>query len=264
MRPSEFMQADDGRYWLSQTALNRFRMCPEKARAYWRGETLDPPGPAAILGTAVHAAMEAQFTGANISSAIANAVVKEWTDDLDFSHNDWPTPGRVVSGAGRAYDSLSKALGPISPLGVEQELRSPYSARLGFRGALDLVLDQRPGLMIIDYKASASQKYWGRSHWELQRYAVQPTVYMWLAAQAFGLRLDQVGWNFAVVNPKSLDVRLLPITRNEHDVRRLVGEAEAAIDIWESPLTTWPLRTDGWWCSAKWCPNHSTCPGGNA
>ena len=273
-RPKEFSQDDDGRYWFSQTALNRYRRCPERARAYWMGEYADPPGVAAIVGSAVHAAMEASFAGLDTTQAIADAVAAEWTDGHDATHADWVTSGLAAEAALRAYTALRPTVKVNTPLGVESELRSAYSALLGFRGALDLVVDAHPGVMILDYKTSASSTY-GRNSWELQRWAIQPTVYMWLASQAFNLPMSQVGFQFVVVDPKKLDVKRIPITRTMSDMNRLAAEALTAVDLWNESerrvddpgfdplylggISRWPYRPDGWWCGSRWCA-HRTCP----
>lgn len=265
-RSPEFSVAvdDDGPVWtFSQTAVNRARRCPERARAYWNGEYVDPPGVEAIVGTAVHAAMDAYFTGASIEQAMADALAAEWHDGIDPEHI-WGVPERAAEAAVGAWERLRRYIGPIHPIASELELQGALKGgrhRKRTRGKVDVIHWMRGGtLEVVDLKVSKGRSY--SSINELQKYAVQPTIYLNNASQEFEVPINKTQFTYLVVNPITKVIDTKTVTRTGPDVKRLAVECDGYIDAWQSRLPSWPLRVDGWWCSAKWCNNWSNCQGG--
>jgi hypothetical protein len=112
---------------------------------------------------------------------------------------------------------------------------------------------------VVDWK-SAGRDY---QRWEKQRWAPQPTVYLYAAAEQNLIQRHEEGYKF--------EYRVF--TRGKHKVQDLTVWRETGqwgwlaqictniVKMWESSATEWPLRDDHALCGPKWCPKWSECKG---
>jgi hypothetical protein len=103
--------------------------------------------------------------------------------------------------------------------------------------------------------------------WEKQRWAVQPTVYLWAAAHSgiiFPDEKDVFNFNFKVLERKMRDVTIqtVPVTRTmsnfvwlERLCQNIAIQMEVGID------REWALNDHSALCGPKWCSFWSQCKG---
>lgn len=138
---------------VNNSLINSWIACPRRAffeyvqKKMPVGTSINKLG--ANIGTCVHAALEAHYTGKDIGKTI----------DQVHSDLDLPNDGR---GSLKHIDSIVELY--LQLLGcdrkvflAEKVLEMPVGDRLSFRGTLDLVLEESDGsLTLIDHKTSSN------------------------------------------------------------------------------------------------------------
>lgn len=148
-------------------------------------------------------------------------------------------------------------------LKVEWEFDVPFrtfgDVSIRLAGTSDLVLLDRNQLW--DWK-SAGRTY---ERWEKQRWAVQPTVYTYAAAQEGLIVPNQDGlyeFRFKVFPRNGGPVQDVPVFRSTGSVNWLEQQIGSMLNVMTAvPDGPWPLNDHGALCGPKWCPFWSKCKG---
>ena len=286
----------DGTLWLHQSDIGHFMTCPEQFRVV---NGIQPGGvfdksvdyrvetDAATIGTVFHSVIEHEITEGRFQrssdavrwakSRMGDLVFEYITDGVEYrteSFGDDPT---------RALLTLSKlverwfaseerkywlALAKDHPdcIHVEWKFDVPFienrdgmyhTVRLA--GTADILDTYNHRL--LDWKTS-SQDY---KRWEKQRWAPQPTVYTFAAAQQGLLDRHENGYQFdyRVFNHKVNDTEPQEVTvwRDQGQWSWMVQQVSNMVAQIESDLGVWPVRDDHALCGPRWCPIWSQCKG---
>jgi hypothetical protein len=112
---------------------------------------------------------------------------------------------------------------------------------------------------LVDWKTT-SRRY---ERWEKQRWAPQPTIYTYAAAE-LGL-LDRHGsgyqFDYRVFNHKNNELQEVTVWRDQGQWSWMVQQVSHMVDMIESDMPRWPLRDDHALCGPKWCPIWDQCKG---
>lgn len=264
---------------LHQSDIGTFSTCPEQARRKWFTDLEDSTTDAAAIGTACHAAYEAQLK--SLKSALDHPGV-EGGYDLPFLQHI----------ARHAYDEIERT----EKLRYVQQKDAAAAHHLIDECVANWVRDIQPKVLINDklqlelhfdihlmfYKGweirlagfidcvtangiwdwkTANQAY---KQWEKQRWAIQPTVYT-AATVSLGLHEWPVTFKYAVAEKKKKngEVEIIPVIRTAEHIEWLKAQVGALVDYWRhTPETsTWLMRDDHVLCSPKWCPVWADCKG---
>ncbi len=286
----------DGDLVLHQSDIGAFVTCPDQFRVT---NGIQPGGSfdknlgvrvetdAATIGTVTHSVIEHELTQgrfANAESAIRWAkntmgemVFGYVTDGFEYrteSYGDNPNGAlKVLEKCVRLWWNsqerrywLDLMRDHPNDIQVEWNFEVPFiSGRKGkypnirLAGTAD-ILDTY-GHRIVDWK-TASRKY---ERWEKQRWAPQPTVYTFAAAELGLIQPHEQGYRFdyRVFNHKANDTEPQAITvyRDAGQWGFLVQKVSNMVDMIESNLENWPLRDDHALCGPKWCPVWDQCKG---
>lgn len=241
-----------------QSDLSTYMMCPEMLRTEGDHKTHEHTD-ATLIGEAVHLAVETYLRSEGNEkylehlSYIACEYVKKW----------WPET-RIIQ-----CDTLDDALSKVHtcleafwenrdqfPLGglIEEPFTMDNVYGDAFRtismtGTPDYVhLDTG---MIYDWKTSAED--YARGGWKLDRYAVQPTVYVAAMSHKFGKDFD---FTFVRLPKDGKAMETRTVERNLLEWVSVIELAVSLAHVVESGMPVWPMRPSDWHCSAKWCDTH--------
>ena len=288
------MRIDREGLHLRQSDINDWLQCPEKFRRRIADEAAGLSrhleSDVALAGTTLHAYIEAELRERKIGPDVRGFVGDYYVDaangfrsdpNVTFTENTFSSDGaavdEIVTMVNMWRDSdLRRNLLDRDPetLRVEWEFDQQFctvgTTNVYLCGTADLVL---VGEGLIDWK-TAGREY---RRWEKQRWAVQPTVYTYAAAQAglLGGRVDSerdsgLTYPFEfVVFPRGrkggiqhvlvdrgrdhwswLYMQIVPM------VRDILMQAPFG---WEEE--PWQMNDQSALCSQKWCEYWSTCKG---
>lgn len=253
---------------LSQTQINLHNKCPAAyERRYVNGEII-PPGVSQLKGSGVHAAAENNFRQ-KITSHIDLPV-----DDMaDMAVSQFE---QRVAQEGVSLDPDEKSRGKLKVLGEAKdatvrmakfhayEQAPSYQpvlveerVRIGLPGAHDLVVildlaDDRD--RIVDFK-NGKKRY--------SQADVDSSVQLSVEAAGFqaittrrpkALVLDTI-----VTGARQFERHKLTTTRDRDDRLALAHRVDAVSRAIQTGIFP-PAAPGVWWCSAKWCGYHATCP----
>lgn len=278
---------DDGLH-LRQSDIGTYIGCPEQFRLVnmsKNGEHFESD--AALVGSTVHAVIENELNnGFYESFDDAQKFGAYWflqkleeyhADPLcTFSVQTFGTPEKALRALVPLVDSwmLSKDRQLLLAMPAEERLVEwkfdlPFTSveldtgplPIWLTGTADLVL---PGINEVwDWK-TASGPY---QRWEKQRWAVQPTVYTWAAAQA-DLVLPQVEgyrFNYKVIvrRQNHVEIDTVPVNRREGNFAWLAMQVHQMVyQMAGMPEgLPWLMNDHNVLCSPKWCPAWGSCKG---
>jgi hypothetical protein len=239
------------------------------------GEMPDDETDAACIGTAVHAGFEAaaRAPSALLPHQIDLIAQTEFTRLMALPGFGWKkykearARDLIRDCCNVFYDELYHTLGPVlieqgfGPLVIyEDETRI-----IRIKGSIDLFDEYRGG---CDYKTDGDgrkfRRGFGGKAWELDRWAIQPTVYC-EALRQLGYYEGNGPWPFTyfAFDLSGRDVELVEsaVWRRPEDVDWLRQKTLAYAKLVEADVTPWPKQDNHALCSPKWCPNWDNCKG---
>lgn len=257
---------------IRQSDINTFDMCPEQLREKMTGALPDTTSDAALIGTAMHAGIQAVLghdaTRTKATDIVAWSAEQSATSGMDLDE--------VVDTAIGCFDVWYEAIYPAvtEPLYIEQpfDLHAydmvvrgrMVSVRL--TGTIDCIT--RDGA-VWDWKSTGSLRSF--QQWEKDRFATQPTVYLWAAATLGIAPLDGALFHYGVVARNKLpsDADAAKVMTVRRDVRHyawLRDKVRPMVELALADLPEWPRNDQGWHCSGKWCPvwQAGRCKGAHA
>lgn len=275
-----------------QSGIGSFRLCPESFRLDFLDLMPDKTSDATHAGTGLHAGVEhvlRTIKADNIDVFIlradsplfhaGEAVMMEYIDKCELEgvplvkQTSWDAVRNRMDKAWVQWvdwflDSINGGFisCEVSAWKIEYQFEFEYQG-ITFQGTFDFF----DGATLFDWKSGEVPQFW-----EVQRWAPQPTIYA-LAVREL-MQVDEMpAFVFVYPNGKQKDVeddegnktRVLPfpeeieIERTQADVDRMMLEIDSILTVeskygWEE---SWPLRTDTWFCSEKWCGNYNDCIG---
>lgn len=279
------MRTDDQGIHLRQSDVAAYISCPEEyRRLYWDDTYVGNESDAALVGTSLHALIAEECTAGffgNITEAL------DWTTSFfQLEIQSFATQGILYNRESFKTDNKAQTLleglvtdwwhsderiflqgQPPDERLVEWEFDVPLTEVLGvpvwLTGTSDLVLPRQN--MVWDWK-TAGREY---DLWEKQRWAIQPSVYLYAAHHAGHIQFDKHGdatFEYKVFMRGGKTVRPAETYR----VARSAGSFSWLTQVVTNMVTMqlkmgtdvqWPLNDHGWHCSPKWCPFFADCKG---
>lgn len=252
---------------LSATQLDSYCKCPEAyRRRYLEGEKI-PPGIALLKGKGFHKGAETNMrqkieshrdmpAGDVVDVAVA-AFDDEAKGGFVLGRDEQARgPGAVI---GEAKDSVASLVGvhakqqapDYQPVMVEETVRLELPGPRDLLAVIDLVDDQD---RVTDFKTGGKRKSQSDAD-----DSVQLTIYSGAFAARTGRLPSEVRLDTAVDTKTKSYRDVVTSSRDEKDFDALaarINVVTAAIEGGAFP----PATPGAWWCSARWCGYHATCP----
>lgn len=274
---------DQGRtvHTFRQSTLGELDLCPERGRLTLTGNMPKVETDAAALGTGAHYGMECAIQAILDGEAplgpnrIFELMVEEFDriSQLDgFEWKKYKRPKVVKYLESIAWVFFEEIYCDLDPIGIE----IPFNGLVIYEddervikinGTIDL-LDKKMGA--ADWKtAGDARKYkagWGGEAWKLERWEIQPTVYIQALLLLGYLDPDADQWPFTYL-PFGLgskgEVSFEPLTvyRHQGDLDWLVEKCLSYAKQVEAEVEPWPKQDNHALCSEKWCPAWDQCKG---
>lgn len=239
---------------------------------------------AAALGTAAHYGIEIALhasqseTGPLSPDEIAAHMIEEFERIAALPNFVWSKDykrvqvHRYLTNIAQAfYDEWYVTLDPIGiEIGFDNLVIHEDADRIiQIQGTIDL-LDNVLGA--CDWKTAGDarkfQRGFGGKGWELDRWGIQPTVYIQALLLLGLLDPDLDAWNFTYLafalggkTKGEVTPQTLTVVRHQGDLDWLVDKCVAYSKLVEAEITTWPKQDNHALCSPTWCPAFSTCKG---
>lgn len=277
------MRLDSDGLHLRQSEINDWLICPERFR--FGLVNVDEGGigfesDAALVGTAIHAAIEYEFTvGPQDRTTLDELALGRYAKfaadyrsdgSVFFSENtyngvDAKAFTDIVDLVGKWYESEIRAeYLQFEDVVSEWEFDVPFCTIDGMKiwltGTADLLI---PEVGLVDWK-TAGREY---QRWEKHRWAVQPTVYTYAAHHLGYFSETPIDFTFQVFpRGRKGGVQTVSVWRDEGHWRwleRLINPMVRAI-VGDAPVKwsgVWPMNDQHALCSEKWCPFWSGCKG---
>lgn len=274
----------DGRivHTFRQSTLGELDICAERGRFTMTGEMPSVETDAANLGTAVHAGIEEGLrdlmNGDQPSLSVCQEIAMlEFSDMIEHPDFRWvkyhPNGKAARKFITSALDLwFTDVLPDMKPTHVELPfgplvLHEDEHRVIQVTGTIDVV-DAAMGAG--DWKtAGDSRKYqggFGGKAWEIERWAIQPTVYTW-ALVKMGILPQRGPWPFTFwafhMDGDEAGLNKLEVERHRGDHDWLVDKCMSIVPLVEAEVTPWPRSDNHALCSEKWCPAWSQCKGDN-
>jgi len=241
-----------------QSFLGSHFMCPKKARDEAERPEGSSPSSESAIGTAMHAACEADMYGLD-EDTIQEALVDAYRVEIEhpgfmerMGHDE------ALSTALACYKAWQRDLKPRvrNPDMLEHKFRLHVDTRgdvdLFIGGMWDLTSDGE----VVDWKTASSM--YAYRQWQVDRWFVQPTMYTW----ALAIITDNWGpkrFHYGIVEKSARPTgHWVTTTRNAQDWMFLKEQIWSLVGTWALPPA---LNDQGWHCSAKWCDSWSVCKG---
>ena len=261
------------RVYVRQSWLGDAMLCQERGRRMITSPEFRTTNDSAVMGTAVHAGIEAVLTGRidakdahHVSVAKLNNI-KE-TEHVKVTNTDPSTWEDLVRSMTNAF--VSGVL-PEVPLGDKSEHKFEYFSNVmvdGYAIWFEGTMDYFHPTGVWDWK-TAARKY---SLLEKQTQSIQASIYSGYALQSGEVEVDEGGniaFNFGVMlrNLKG-DSQIVRIKRNSahqmwvtEQATTLVRLALAMRDTDGEFSRSWLKNDQHFLCSERWCPWWSVCKG---
>ena len=280
------MRVDEQGIHLRQSDITAFVACPEQ----YRRTNFDPSlsrveSDAALVGTALHALIQQELTEGFFDTM---GEAEDYTQHF-FQYNVYSFDLQGVPYNRESFGTDAKAMVLLDGLvgdwwhsderrylaenpgrqNVEMEFDVPFTQAddgtpIFLTGTSDIII---PDLnMVWDWKTAGR----GYELWEKQRWAIQPTVYLY-AAKHLGLvlpnRMGEYVFEYKVFLRSTKD-RVAPAetyrvfrTEGSFDWLENMVQRLMRMQIVMGPDVGWPVNDHGWHCSPKWCSAFATCKG---
>jgi hypothetical protein len=270
----------DGDHWthcFSQTFLNGYTTCPERARATYFREVPSPPTDASARGTAVHAGCEFLLHEKMIDhdgSPHGGCGPYSLEGAIECARAELDRIGEwryTKYSRQRVYDDQAlllrgfyhEILPHVEPHAVEKSfdvtLLKDEHREIRLLGTMDCEDEAGEGW---DWK-STREPY---VPWEKQRYAVQPTVYSYALHQLqtpeiFSAEpMPEALFHYGVMFPDG-STQILSVKRDESNIEWLRKQCLQIAMMIERGVTPWPMNDTHVLCSPRWCDNWANCKG---
>lgn len=270
----------DGRvvHTFRQSNVKELDTCPERGRASLSGEMPEVHKDATCMGTAVHAGIEAATVALKMGHPmtpddINNVAQAEFDGLVSTPGFVWVKYGevgareRIERACERFYDDIYAQLDPIlvehefGPLEIHED---DYRV-IQVKGTIDL-FDRVFGA--LDYKTTGDARAYRRGRggeaWKLDRWAIQPTIYLY-ALWCEGYLPDADMWEFTYL---AFDFGSPEVELYRPVVRRQIADFNWAAEklvsyamLIEAGVPVWPKQDNHALCSEKWCDWWSQCKG---
>lgn len=281
----EVEQDEHGRiiHRFRQSTLGELDVCPERGRLTMTGDMPKVETDAAGLGTAAHWGMECAMhhlanEGEPLMPTAIHALMVEEFDRISALPNfEWKkyTKQRVYTLLAAVAEAFYfEIYADLEPIGIEIPFHhlTIYEDRervIQINGTIDL-LDKNIGA--ADWKTAGDARKFARGFggegWKLDRWGIQPTVYVQALLLLGLLDPDQDEWPFtylafALGNPTVTEVTFqrLTVTRHRGDLDWLVDRCLSYAHLIEAEVTEWPKQDNHALCSEVWCPAWNMCKG---
>lgn len=252
----------------SQSWLNEFFTCPERARLQRAGEYPLDDSDASAKGTALHTGIQTVLNGWGPYAVAEKAALETFHEIADQPHFRWvkvktreTACDHIRKSFALWYDQVYPQLG--QPLWVEHPFEfvayQDDERVIKLRGTVDF-MDEYPCL--YDWKFSANDEKYGAHGWELARWSLQSTVYTWAAVQAGHFEsIEDIPFIFVNIGPYSREPQYLETTRNLENFGFLQQQLIHIAELIEADVPRWPLSDQHALCSPKWCLMWDKCKG---
>jgi hypothetical protein len=223
------------------------------------------------VGIFAHSALACVVDGKADASDLVEAI--EMAADQEVESGNPNVTDAIVADSLVALDTWVNAggmdyVGSLFNPKAEVHFERQLTPMTWVRGSADVVHDNG----IADWKFPGSMQSWRKS-WEKERYAVQPTVYLW-ALDKLQHQFDFWVCSWAEGSPvkvktirgdyveRDWDQKTVTARRNKADVAALRREVRAIEHLVVNGLDKpWPLRPTDWHCGPSWCPAYAQCMG---
>lgn len=269
------MRIEGNKIYVRQSWLGDALLCPERARLGAKYPEDRRNNDSAVMGTAVHHAIEAVLNGALEASDIGEYAMNDFRH-AELLYKDAGTPINITNTDPSNWDSHIFSMAsawvrdimPQVPLGGLTEHRfetqigyidnDKYQFELWFEGTMDYMHPTG----IWDWKTAARKFNLN----EKQNQNVQSSVYAASAVMMGAMNFD-VQFNFGVMirNAKSTG-QVVTVTRTLGHGKWIVEQAIAMVNSIlllqdNLPAERWPINDQHYLCSSRWCPSWSKCKG---
>lgn len=261
--------------FIRQSWLGDALMCPERARLTALHPETRKENDSAMMGTAVHAGIEAILRGEITTPDIADFSVnafrsreKELLADnkqINITNTDPKNWNKHIASMAEAW---ARDIMPHVPEGGETEYKFAtkvagvdnelFEYELWFEGTMDYFHPQG----IWDWKTAARKYYQA----EKQTQNVQSSVYA-EASHAMGMIDYPVEFNFGVmIRNASSTGQIVSITRTPEHGQWIIDQTIALVNNLltvqaKMPSSRWIVNDQHYLCSQRWCPVWSMCKG---
>lgn len=266
---------DVTKIYVRQSWLGDALMCPERARLIALHPETRKENDSAMMGTAVHAGIEAVLRGEIVPADIADHSVnafrtrqKELQSEgksINITNTD---PKNWDKHIASMADAWARDIMPHVPEGGDCEWKfeskiahvenEVFEYELWFEGTMDYFHPQG----IWDWKTAARKYYQA----EKQTQNIQSAVYA-EAATRLGLIDYDVEFNFGVmIRNASSTGQIVPVVRTAKHGEWITGQTIALVNNLltvklHMPSTRWLVNDQHFLCSQRWCPVWEYCKG---
>jgi hypothetical protein len=253
--------------FLSPSQLDMYCKCPEQYRRRYIEHEKIPPGIAMVKGKSFHAGAEhnmrqkiesgVDLTAAEIVDVAVDSFEAEAAGGLMFSWEEIARGAGIV--IGEAKDSLVSLAGmhathqapDYQPVLVEATIEIELPGPRNLLGVVDLADDKD---RVTDFKTSGRSKNQADADTSLQL-----TIYAAAFHAVIGRPPSEVRLDTLVELKKETKRQVLATSREEADMVALANRINAVSKAIDAGIFT-PAVPGSWWCSARWCGYHATCP----
>lgn len=252
---------------LSNSSLMLLWRCPEKWRRRYLAREYEPPSGAMIVGSCTGAAARVNFehkieTGEDLDTAdVLDAFADEWNGRAGDEDIDWGTekPERIRESGQAALSAYHRLIAPgVRPVTVERQFTLRFEGvEWTFTGYLDL--EESDGA-VGDLKCKGKRLAQANADADSQ-----PASYL-LARRAEGKVAPEFRFHTMIRTAKATAEVVRTIRTDEQLDAFLRRIFSAAAEIaWRTEYGEWSGAVpDAWWCSARSCGYHASCPMGGA
>jgi hypothetical protein len=264
---------ENKRVYVRQSWLGDSMLCQERGRRMMVSPEFRTTNDSAVMGTAVHAGIEAVLRGTidardahHVSVSKLN-LIKD-TEKVKVTNTDPSTWEDLVRSMTNAW--VAGVL-PEVPLGGQPEFKFEYFSNIvvdGYAIWFEGTMDYFHPTGVWDWK-TAARKY---SLLEKQTQSIQASIYSGYALQSGEVEVDangDVGFNFGVMirNLKG-DSQIVRIKRNSAHSMWVTEQASTMVRLALAMRNTegefnrpWLKNDQHFLCSERWCPWWSVCKG---
>jgi PD-(D/E)XK nuclease superfamily protein len=254
---------------LHVTGLNQLAKCGIAFERRYLLNERTPARPAMAVGTAVDRSVTANLghriattellTEEEVLDTARDALVAEWERGVEPNEDD------AEEGLGTRDLALDASVNlaslhhnKLAPQLLPTHVQRSWTLDVtGLDLQLAGTIDVQEGMLAIrDTKTSAKSP--SRSAIDT---SLQLTTYALAVHAHDGQIPDKVALDYLVRTPLKQRTSLVQLesTRTKEDFKPLLERIAAADRTIHAGLFT-PAPADSWWCSAKWCAYHPTCP----
>jgi len=265
-----------------QSTLGELDICPERGRLTLTGNMPRVETDAAGLGTAAHYGIEKAFEalaehGPLDPDEIYDHMVAEFDRISDMGNFEWKKYRRSkVLKYLRSIAEVfhSDVYADIRPLGIEIPFKDlviyeDAERVIMIEGTIDL-LDAVLGA--ADWKTAGDARKFARGFggegWKMDRWAIQPTVYIQALLLLGRLDPDAAAWPFTYLvfhlgSKNQAELQKLTVERHQGDLDWLAEKCLSYAQLIEAEVAEWPKQDNSALCSEVWAPCWDLCKGRN-